>query len=71
MEWFPDKQLPKVDELEQKITALMKERSDKNDLYKSVSQKSKDLAQAQQTIEEYLKQELNEPLKRKNKGELE
>ncbi len=71
LEWFPDKQLPKVDELEQKITALMKERSDKNDLYKSVSQKSKDLAQAQQTIEEYLKQELNEPLKRKNKGELE
>ena len=40
-----------------KITALMQERSEKNELYRSVSQKSKDLAQAQQTIEEFLRQE--------------
>lgn len=53
LEWFPDKRLPTVDELEQKITALMQERSDKNELYHSVSRKSKDLAQAQQTIEEF------------------
>ena len=39
-----------------KITALMQERSEKNELYRSVSQKSKDLAQAQQTIEEFLRQ---------------
>ena len=71
LEWFPDKHLPKVDELEQKITALMQERLDKNDLYKSVSQKSKDLAQAQQTIEEYLKQELNQPQKKKKRNDLE
>ena len=34
----------------------MQERSEKNELYRSVSQKSKDLAQAQQTIEEFLRQ---------------
>ncbi|MBE6872678.1 MAG: hypothetical protein E7493_02015 [Ruminococcus albus] len=50
LKWYPDKHLPTVDELEQKITALIQERSDKNELYHSVSQKSKDLAQAQQTI---------------------
>ena len=71
MEWFPDKYLPKVDELEQKITALMQERLNKNDLYKSVSQKSKDLAQAQKTIEEYLKQELNQPQKKEKWNDLE
>ena len=72
LEWFPDKHLPKVDELEQKITTLMQERSEKNELYQSVSQKSKDLAKAQQTIEEYLRQEQrNQPQKKKNKGELE
>ena len=71
LEWFPDKHLPKVDELEQKISTLMQERNDNHELYKQVSQKSKDLAQAQQNIEEYLKQERNQPQKRKNKGELE
>lgn len=71
LEWFPDKHLPKVDELEQKISALMQERNDKHELYKQASQKSKDLAKAQQTIEEYLKQERNQPQKKKNKGELE
>ena len=50
LEWFPDKHLPKVDELEQKITALMQERSDKNELYQSVSQKSKDLSKAQKIV---------------------
>ena len=71
LEWFPDKHLPKVDELEQKISALMQERNDRHELYKQASQKSKDLAKAQQTIEEYLKQERNQPQKRKNNGELE
>ena len=49
----------------------MQERNDRHELYKQASQKSKDLAKAQQTIEEYLKQERNQPQKRKNKGELE
>ena len=71
LEWFPYKHLPKVDELEQKITVLIQERNDKHELYKQASQKSKDLAKAQQTIEEYLKQERNQPQKKKNKGELE
>ena len=44
LEWYPDKHLPNIDELEQKTTALMQERSDKNELYRSVSQESKDLA---------------------------
>ena len=71
LEWFPDKHLPTVDEMEQKITALMQERSEKNDLYRATSHKSKDLAQAQQTIEEYLKQERNQPQKKKKRNDLE
>lgn len=74
LEWYPDKHLPTVDNLEQRITALMQERSDKNELYHSVSQKSKDLAQAQQTIEEFLRQERavqEQNKKRKKSGDLE
>lgn len=61
-------------QLEQKITALMQERSDKNELYHSVSQKSKDLTQAQQTIEEFLRQERavqEQSRKKKKSGDLE
>ena len=74
LEWYPDKQLPSIDELEQKITVLTQERSEKNELYKSVSQKSKDLAQVQQTIEEFLRQERavqEQNKKRKKNGDLE
>ena len=74
LEWYPDKHLPTIDELEQKITALTQERSEKNELYKSVSQKSKDLAQAQQTIEEFLRQERavhEQSRKKKKNGDLE
>lgn len=74
LEWYPDKNLPTIDELEQKITALMQERSEKNELYHSVSQKSKDLAQAQQNIEEFLRQERavqKQNKKRKKSGDLE
>ena len=66
--------MPAIHELEQKITVLTQERSDKNELYKSVSQKSKDLAQAQQTIEEFLRQERSvqeQSKKRKKNGDLE
>ena len=52
----------------------MQERSDKNELYRSVSQKSKDLAKAQQTIEEFLRQERavqEQNKKRKKSGDLE
>ena len=74
LEWYPDKHLPTVEDLEQKITALIQERSAKNELYRSVSQKSKDLAQAQQTIEEFLRQERavqEQSKKRKKNGDLE
>ncbi len=74
LEWYPDKNLPTIDELEQKITALMQERSEKNELYHSVSQKSKDLAQAQQNIEEFLRQERavqEQSRKKKKSGDLE
>ena len=74
LEWYPDKHLPTIDELEQKITALTQERSEKNELYKLVSQKSKDLAKAQQTIEEFLRQERavhEQSRKKKKNGDLE
>ena len=74
LEWYPDKHLPTIDDLEQKITALIQERSEKNELYHSVTQKSKDLAQAQQTIEEFLRQERavqEQSRKKKKSGDLE
>ena len=52
----------------------MQERSEKNELYHSVSQKSKDLAQAQQNIEEFLRQERavqEQSRKKKKSGDLE
>ncbi len=57
-----------------KINALIKERSEKDIEFKAANQKSKDLADAQRTIEEFLRQERNgkEQKRKKNKnGDLE
>ncbi|MBQ5988922.1 MAG: relaxase/mobilization nuclease domain-containing protein [Oscillospiraceae bacterium] len=74
LEWYPDGHTPTADALEQKINALIKERSEKDIEFKAANQKSKDLADAQRTIEEFLRQERNgkEQKRKKNKnGDLE
>ena len=49
--------IPKVEQLEQKINVLRQERSQKNDEYRAVKQKSDDLSKGRQEIEVYLKNE--------------
>ncbi len=67
LEWYPSGTIPKVEQLEQKINALKQERSQKNDEYRAVKQKSDDLAKARQEIETYLKNErqVNQQKKKK------
>ena len=74
LEWYPDGHIPTAELLEQKINALMRERSQKNDEYRAVKQKAEDLSKAQRTIEEFLRQERSEQQqdrKRKKIGDLE
>ena len=74
LEWYPDKRIPIAEALEQKINALLQERSQKNIEFQTANQKSKDLANAQRTIEEFLRQERNtqeQNRRRKKNGDLE
>ena len=74
LELYPDKRIPTAEALEQKINALLQERSQKNIEFQTVNQKSKDLANAQRTIEEFLRQERNtqeQNRRRKKNGDLE
>lgn len=74
LEWYPDKRIPTPEALEQKINALLQERSQKNIEFQTANQKSKDLANAQRTIEEFLRQERNtqeQNRRRKKNGDLE
>lgn len=74
LEWYPDKRIPIAEALEQKINALLQERSQKNIEFQTANQKSKDLANAQHTIEEFLRQERNaqeQNRRRKKNGDLE
>lgn len=74
LEWYPDKRIPTAEVLEQKINALLQERSQKNIEFQTANQKSKDLANAQRTIEEFLRQERNaqeQNRRRKKNGDLE
>ncbi len=74
LEWYPDKRIPTAEVLEQKMNALLQERSQKNIEFQTANQKSKDLANAQRTIEEFLRQERNtqeQNRRRKKNGDLE
>ena len=74
LEWYPDHKIPTPEALEQKINALLQERSQKNIEFQTANQKSKDLANAQRTIEEFLRQERNsqeQNRRRKKNGDLE
>lgn len=74
LEWYPDKRVPTAESLEQKINALLQEHSQKNIEFQTANQKSKDLANAQRTIEEFLRQERNaqeQNRRRKKNGDLE
>lgn len=68
LEWYPDGHIPTVNAVEGKIKALQRELSDKNSEYKAVDLKSKELAQAQRDIEEFLRQERGEQEQKRKKN---
>ena len=71
---YPSGHIPTVENLEQKINALIQERSEKDLQFREADKRARDLADAQRTIEEFLRQERNEQQqdrKRKKNGDLE
>ena len=63
-----------MENLEKKINVLIGERSLKDQQFRGSDKKARDLADAQRTIEEFLRQERNEQQqdrKRKKNGDLE
>ena len=74
LELYPSSHIPTVESLEQKINALMQGRSQKDMQFREEDKRARDLADAQRTIEEFLRQERSEQQqdrKRKKNGDLE
>ena len=74
LELYPSGHIPTVESLEQKINALMQGRSQKDMQFREEDKRARDLADAQRTIEEFLRQERSEQQqdrKRKKNGDLE
>ena len=74
LELYPSGHIPTVENQEQKINALIQERSEKDLQFREADKRARDLADAQRTIEEFLRQERNEQQqdrKRKKNGDLE
>ena len=74
LELYPSGHIPTVDNLEKKINALIQERSEKDLQFRGADKRARDLADAQRTIEEFLRQKRNEQQqdrKRKKNGDLE
>lgn len=74
LELYPSGQIPTVESLEKKINALIQERLEKDLQFREADKRAHDLADAQRTIEEFLRQERDEQQqdrKRKKNGDLE
>lgn len=74
LELYPSGHIPTVESLDKKINALIQERSLKDQQFREADKRARDLADAQRTIEEFLRQERNEQqqdCKRKKNGDLE
>lgn len=63
--------VPSLEELEQKKTALLQERSEKNAEYQEQKKLLKEVEYARKTLEEYLENERNAQEQKRKKGELE
>ncbi|MFR5118724.1 MAG: hypothetical protein ACLTD2_01645 [Ruminococcus sp.] len=60
LELYPSGHIPTVESLDKKINALIQERSLKDQQFREADKRARDLADAQRTIEEFLRQERNE-----------
>ena len=74
LELYPSGHIPTVESLDKKINALIQERLLKDQQFREADKRARDLADAQRTIDEFLRQERNEQQqnrKRKKNGDLE
>ena len=74
LELYPSGHIPTVESLDKKINALIQERSLKDQQFREADKRARDLADAQRTIEEFLRQDRNvqqQDRKRKKNGDLE
>ena len=60
LELYPSGHIPTVESLDKKINALIQERLLKDQQFREADKRARDLADAQRTIEEFLRQERNE-----------
>ena len=66
-EFYPSGHIPTVENLEKSITALRKKLSAMNTEFNQADKKARELADAQRTIEEYLRQEQSRDQQKKRK----
>ena len=72
LEFYPSGHIPKVENLGKKISSLESDLSAKNTEFRQADKKARELADAQQTIEEYLRQEQSQDQqKRRKRSDLE
>ena len=71
LEFYPSGHIPKVENLEKKISSLESDLSAKNAEFRQADKKTHKLANAQQTIEEYLRQEQSQDHQKKKRNDLE
>ena len=67
LEHYPSGTIPKVENLEKQITAMRKKLSQTDAEYRQADKKARELAEAQRTIEEYLRQEQSRDQQQKRK----
>ena len=71
LELYPSGHIPTVENLEKSITALRKKLSAMNTEYNQADKKARELADAQRTIEEYLRQEQSRGEQKRKRNDLE
>ena len=70
-ELYPSGHIPTVEKLEKSITALRQKLSAMNTEYNQEDKKARELADAQRTIEEYLRQEQSRGEQKRKRNDLE
>ncbi|WP_124098862.1 relaxase/mobilization nuclease domain-containing protein [Ruminococcus sp. Marseille-P6503] len=70
-EWFPDGRFPSPENLDKKRNALIQERSEKNEEYKTLKAAVSELNYARQALSDYLRNERNAQEQKRRKEDLE
>lgn len=68
---YPDGKVPTAEVLQKRRTTLIEQRNEKNDEYKSLTAKLKELEYARQTVADYLKNERDVQQQKKKRNDLE